>query len=334
MDIIVDGIKLSQYKYTNEDEFETDIIQASKALFGEKSVYIDYKRKISGNNLGSSIPDGFLLDFSNENNPDFYIVEVELAKHDFFKHIFPQITKFFSFFRNNQSRNDLVDKIYTIVESNSDLKNEISKFCKDKEIYKLLKDSIDDNQNILLIIDENKPELPEILNTYKEWGDTVKLEIIKKFVNGSTTVYSMEPEFDELEFYMDTEVENDNADTVVEDGYDENDHLNKKNDTIKEIYNELKRRLLAINNTLKFNPQKYYISIRNNKNIVYIKIRQKKIRLIIMLDPSIIKEKIIKNNVKDLGQGVQIFYNGPCAAVDIDNIDNLDEITDLIKMLL
>ena len=73
MDIIVNGIKLSQYKFTTEEEFETDIVQASKSLFGEKSIYIDYKRKISGISLGSSIPDGFLLDFSDENNPDFYI---------------------------------------------------------------------------------------------------------------------------------------------------------------------------------------------------------------------------------------------------------------------
>jgi predicted transport protein len=344
MNIIVNEQKLSQYKYAFEEEFEKDIVAVSKALFGEKAVYIDYKKKISGNALGASVPDGFLIDFSDENAPDFYIVEVELAKHDFYKHIFPQITKFFAFFSSSQSRGDLLDKIYTIIENDTSVKNEIQKLCPGKEIYKLLKDSIDLKQNILLVIDENKPEFAEIFNTYKEWESTVKLEIIKKFKNAGNVVYTMEPEFDEIEFFMDEEIEkldkNAGIDTAGIDASGNNtsrkeeDHLNGIKESIREIYTKLKSELLALNNSLLFNPQKYYISIRNPKNIVFIKIRQKKIRLIIMLEPGIIYENIRKNTVKDLSQAVQDFYNGPCAAVDIDTIDNLDEIIELLKKLL
>jgi predicted transport protein len=257
---------------------------------------------------------------------------VELAKHDFYRHIFPQITKFFSFFSNSKSRNDLLDKIYTIIESNINIKNDIKRLCKGKEVYKLLKDSIDENQNILLILDENKPELPEIFDTYKEWGSKVKLEIIKKFMNNTNTVYSMDPEFDELEFYVNENIEKEG--TAADSEYQENDHLNRTKDTTREIYTKLKEELLSINPSLIFNPQRYYISVKNNKNIIFIKIRQKKIRLIIMLEPAIIKEKISKNRVKDLSQSVQNFYNGPCAAVDVDNIDNLNEVIELIKLLI
>jgi predicted transport protein len=332
MDIVLDGKKLSQYKYSSEDEFENDIVIYSKALFGKKTVYIDYKKKISGNALGMTVPDGFLIDFSDENSPEFYIVEVELAKHDFYKHIFPQITKFFSFFSNSQSRGDLVDKIYSIVDNDNTIKNSLKSFCKDNEIYKLLKDCIDSNQNILLIIDETKPELPEIFNTYKEWGNMVKLEIIKKFTNGSNTVFSMDPEFDELEFYLDSTI--DKNETINNSDYSEEDHLNKAKDQIKEIYTKIKHDLLSIDSSLVFNPQRYYISIRNTKNIVFIKIRQKKIRLIIMIEPQTIRDNIKKCTIKELSQGVQDFYNGPCAAVDIDDKNNIDEIVELIKKLL
>jgi predicted transport protein len=332
MDIVLDGKKLSQYKYSSEEEFENDIVIFSKALFGKKTVYIDYKRKISGNALGMTIPDGFLIDFSDENSPEFYIVEVELAKHDFYKHIFPQITKFFSFFSNSQSRGDLVDKIYSIIDNNYNIKNDLKSLCKDNEIYKLLKDCIDSNQNILLIIDETKPELPEIFTTYKEWGNMVKLEVIKKFTNGSNTVFSMDPEFDELDFYLDSTI--DTNETINNSDYNEEDHLNKAKDQIKEIYLKIKTNLLLIDSSLVFNPQRYYISIRKTKNIVFIKIRQKKIRLIIMLDPIIISESIKNCNIKELSQGVQDFYNGPCAAVDIDNKNNIDEVIELIKKLL
>lgn len=332
MDIVLDGMKLSQFKYNSEEEFEADIVASSKSLFGKKTVYIDYKRRISGNALGMAIPDGFLINFSDENSPEFYIVEVELAKHDFYKHIFPQITKFFSFFTSSQSRSDLVDKIYSIIDNDDDIKNDIKKHCKGKEIYKLLKDSIDENQNILLIIDENKPELPEIFNTYKEWGNMVKLEIIKKFMCGSNIVFSMEPEFDELDFYIDSTI--DNINTINNSDYKEDDYLSKAKDNIKEIYFEIKSKLLAVNPSLVFNPQRHYISIRNTKNIVYIIIRQKKIRLIVMLDFITVRENIKKCTIKELSQSVQDFYNGSCTAVDIDNKDNIVEITELIKKLL
>ena len=106
----------------------------------------------------------------------------------------------------------------------------------------------------------------------------VKLEIIKKFTNGSNTVFTMEPEFDELDFYIDSKIEK--IDINNDNEYKEEDHLNKAKENIKNIYLEIKSKLLKINSSLIFNPQKYYISIRSTKNIVYIKIRQKKIRLI------------------------------------------------------
>ena len=338
MDIIVNGQKLSQCKYALEEELEKDIVAVSKTLFGEKTVYIDCKKKISGSAMGASIPDGFLIDFSDENAPIFYIVEVELARHDFYKHIFPQITKFFAFFNNSQSQSDLLDKIYAIIDNDASIKNEIQKLCNGKEIYKLLKDSIYHNKNILLVIDENKAEFTEIFKTYKEWESTVKLEIIKKFKNTGNVVYTMEPEFDEIEFFMDEEIEkldkHAGIDTSgIDTSYTEEDHLSGTKESIREIYAKLKSELLALNNSLLFNPQKYYISIRNPKNIVFIKIRQKKIRLIVMLEPGVIYENIRKNSVKDLSQPVQDFYNGPCAAVDIDTIDNLDEIIELLKKL-
>jgi hypothetical protein len=53
-----------------------------------------------------------------------------------------------------------------------------------------------------------------------------------------------------------------------------------------------------------------------------------------MIDPQIISDSIKKCIIKELSQGVQDFYNGPCAAVDIDNKNNIAEIIELIKKLL
>jgi hypothetical protein len=189
MGIILNGSKFEQTIYKLEENFENDIVANSKYLFGEKSVYIDYKRKINTRNLGGSIPDGFLLNLSDIENPIFYLVEVELSTNNFYGHIFPQITKFFAFFKNSQSRNDLLDKIYSIIQTDGNIQKEIKKLANGKEIYKLIKDAIEDNPNILLIIDDNKQELPEIIDTYTDtWGKILKLVIIKKYVKGNDVI--------------------------------------------------------------------------------------------------------------------------------------------------
>jgi hypothetical protein len=52
----------------------------------------------------------------------------------------------------------------------------------DKEIHRFLKDTIENSQNILLILDENKPEVLEVSETYTDtWGKMVKVEILKQY---------------------------------------------------------------------------------------------------------------------------------------------------------
>jgi len=337
MDIIFNGSKFEQIIYKSEEIFEGDIVNNSKILFGEKSVYIDYKRKINTKNIGGSIPDGFLLNLADIENPIFYLVEVELSTHSFYEHIFPQITKFFAFFKNRQSRNDLLDKIYSIIQMDTNIQSEIKKLSNGKEIYKLIKDAIEDNPNILLIIDENKQELPEIIETYTDtWGKILKLEIIKKYINGSNIIFSMDPEFETLDYYMESNVsigigKTDSDDDII---MTEEVYISKFSDKLKAIYSKLKNEVLNIDTDFIFNPTKYYISIKHNKNIVYIEPRKKKFRLVIMLEADVIKRNLKKCKITELSQSVQGFYNGACAAIDLDEINKVEEIISLIKIII
>ena len=74
------------YEYSKESDFEKDVIDHAKEIFGPKSVYIDIKKKIENDNI-LTIPDGYLLDFSFEADPRLYIIENELVIHDPYKHI-------------------------------------------------------------------------------------------------------------------------------------------------------------------------------------------------------------------------------------------------------
>ena len=166
--IYMDGKRFIETEFKTEEDFERVVKEHSKTLFGAKTIFSDLKNKIDSRTLGSSVPDGFLFDFKDEENPEFYLVEVELEQHDFFKHIFPQITRFFAFFRNTTSRNNLIDKLFHIIQSNPTLEEEFKKYLGKKEIYKALKDTIENSQNILLVLDDNKPELQEIFQTYTD----------------------------------------------------------------------------------------------------------------------------------------------------------------------
>jgi len=333
MTLFFNNKKFSEHKYNLEEDFEKLIAENSKLFFGEKTIYIDAKKKIDTKALGGAIPDGFLFDFSVSDSPEFYLIEVELASHDFYRHIFPQITKFFAFFKNNKSQRELIEKIYSVVSTDEFIKKEFRRFLGEKEIYKFINDTIEGSQNILLVIDGDKAELPEIVDTYTDtWGKLVKTIKINVFKNSTEQIFSMSPDFENIDYSY---IQESQISISSEDvSYSEEYHLDGVNDNVKDIYYNLKDNLLKINSNLIFNPQKYYVSIVNNRNVSYFKFRKKKIGIVVMLPFDDIKKIVINHSVRQLSEGVQGFYNGPCAEVEIFEPKLLEEIITLLKPLV
>lgn len=320
----------TEIQFEKESDFEKEVVDNSKLFFGTKTIYIDAKRKIDARSMGKTVPDGFLFDISSKENPEFYLVEVELATHDFFNHIFPQITKFFGFYKNPKSLNDLVEKVFTIVNNDEILREEFKKLIGDKEIYKFIKDTIEQSQNILLIIDDEKKELPEITDTYSDtWGKMVKVILIRKFKYGDEIIYTMHPEFENLEF-----VDIGEKETEENDYYTEKYHLEGASDDIKKVFNNIKIKLTKKYRDIIFNPQKYYISIKANRNVAFFLIRRKKIVLVVMNPERNTKKEIKHHLIKKLSPGIQKFYNGPCCAIIIDSEKHLNEILKLLIRLI
>jgi hypothetical protein len=81
------------HEYASEADFERDIVENSKEIFGLDSLYIDVKRRIGKENI-VTIPDGYLLDFSFPSEPRLYIIENELSSHDPYRHIGQQLLRF------------------------------------------------------------------------------------------------------------------------------------------------------------------------------------------------------------------------------------------------
>ena len=117
--------RIPEVVFDSEKDFEREIFDNYKILFGRNTVLLDAKKEIKGRELGGTIPDGFLFDLSDEKEPKFYLIEVELAKHSFYNHIFPQITKFFAFFKNHEQRLELTTKLYEIINSDTHILSEL-----------------------------------------------------------------------------------------------------------------------------------------------------------------------------------------------------------------
>lgn len=90
--LIFEGSGYVHHEYRRKGDLEKQIIKYSKHIFGDKTVYLDVKKKIGRGNV-ATIPDGYLIDFSFP-QPKLYIVKVELVSNDPFKHIGEQLLKF------------------------------------------------------------------------------------------------------------------------------------------------------------------------------------------------------------------------------------------------
>jgi predicted transport protein len=330
--LIQDGKRYDEIKFSVESDFEEQILAFKETILGKDAIYIDAKKKIGTLALGNTIPDGFLFDLSDPDDFEFYIVEIELEKHDFYNHIFPQITKFFAFFKNSKRQKELVEKLFSTINTDASLKRRFKKYLGQQEIFKFLSDLIDASQNILLVIDGAKPELPEITDTYSDtWGKMVRVLEVKKFGGKEGSIITVDPAFENLEFSYEEGIEDTEKKATQ---YSEEFHLEGSTDVVKQVYKHLKKVVRETDDSYVFNPQKYYVSIKGPKNIVFLKIRKKKIRMIVMLPEKEIRAVISHHSVKTLSQPVQNFYNGPCAAVDVEDMTHIDEIQSLVELVM
>lgn len=317
--------RFTEKEFSKEKDLEDLMFLNNKSLFGQNSIIIEAKKRIDNKTLGGTIPDAFLFDLNDPENPEFYLVEVELAKHSFYNHIFPQITKFFAFYKNPVSQSELIEKLYSLINSDNGLKKEFKDRIGNREIFKFIKDTIENSQNILLVLDNEKPELPEIINTYTDtWGKIVKVTLLKEYTSNSESIISLTPEFANI-VTIDLATEEEKTGPYTEDY-----HLEDSSPEIKEAYRTLHTELTNKIKDIKFNPQRYYISLRKKRNFAFIGIRKKKMTIVAMLDLLSIEDKIKHHKIVPLTESVQKFYNGPCAQIVIIDNSNMNEIINLL----
>jgi len=210
--------------YKRESELEDAVNEVKDALFGNTRIYLDDKKKIGKRGSTNNLPDGYLLDLTNNQDPKIFVVENDLASHQHLKHIAVQILEFSLSFDSSKV------KVKNIIKEMLQKRPKEWKKCEAfarkngfENVDYLLESIIHkkDSFNALLIIDELGDELETVL--ISRFKFPVEVITLKKHKNSQGNIlYEFEPFLNEVT--VDTEqLDIAEIDTIVvparEDGF-------------------------------------------------------------------------------------------------------------------
>lgn len=142
--------------------------------------------------------------------------------------------------------------------------------------------------------------------------DIVEIDFIKKTSNVKVQDIKMESEQNDV-----------NKEVIV---YTEEDHLAKASEEIKKVYEELKNRILELDD-IDVASKKLYIAFKGTRNIVDIELYKNKIKMYINMKKGTLKDPL--NITKDISN-VGHWGNGDYCLF-IDKRDDIDNAVPLIK---
>lgn len=295
MKIILNKEKSTEYKeynYKEEKEFEKDIVEHSKELFGEKTIYIDIKKRLKGKYQKDSIPDGYLIDCTFENDPKLYFVENELRNHSVRDHIGPQLLQFALNYKYNMLKLKEI-----IIKGVYELGYDLDKIAI-KANYRNADDMLtsiitNEKLGVIIPIDEVTDELNEMKTLFRF---NIELLEFKKYTNGNSEQFIFEPfnEPIEIKEMPDNEIE----DTIIvpaeKEGFEREFINNNCWYSISIGINRLdKLKYIAVYQKKPVGAITYYAEISyidlykdTGKYIIYFKDKAKKLPAPIYLNPN------------------------------------------------
>lgn len=211
MKILLNGKEYVEYQYEKEEEFERDVVANARALFGEKTIYIDVKKSLKAKYSNRSIPDGYLFDYTVSDKPKLYFIENELKNHPVKEHICPQLLQFALNYRYN-----LLELKELLIKSIGELGYDIDKISKNanyRNADDMFTSIINNNKlNVIIPIDEISDELREAISYF---NFPIDLREFKKYVCGNSVQFTFEPLQAPYENLRSLKVNNEDIDTII-----------------------------------------------------------------------------------------------------------------------
>lgn len=176
--IISNGAVFNEYRYAKEADYERAVVDNMDAIFGNKGVYFDVKRKIGKSKEGAAIPDGYYLDLQIIDNPVLYFIEIELSTHDLYGHIGEQVLRFS--ISSEMSKHRIKTILKEDAEHSPEKMRRINDFLGESNKYfsfvELLDKVVFDNEvSVIVVIDEVTSHLVKVLSKIKIPADIIEV---------------------------------------------------------------------------------------------------------------------------------------------------------------
>ncbi len=185
------------HEYSLEEEFEKDVLENAVNIFGPRSLYIDIKKRIRNDNI-VTIPDGYLINFSFETEPQLFIVENELVTHDPYRHIGQQLLKFATAYK--ASGREIKEFLLDHILNSNKIKSFIGKQLRRLEFRNVdafLEHLIFETEiRAIIVIDEITPDLENVLSQLSMKTDIIEFQT---FVRGKARLHKYTPLFGDIE---------------------------------------------------------------------------------------------------------------------------------------
>ena len=174
--LIFESRRWIQAPFASEDELENVVRDNAESIFGPSSIYFPKLLFKTGDGAGA-IPDGFVIDLAAR---QWFVVEVELARHGVWTHIAPQVARQIIASTQPISKQLLVE---WVVERAREDVNVLEKFAElgidTLDVRRVLAEILNARPIIGIPIDAVSRDLHEWAQSLK---NEVKLWIVKKYV--------------------------------------------------------------------------------------------------------------------------------------------------------
>ena len=208
------------YAYTKEEEFEQMVVSNADAIFGKDGIYFNIKKRIGTPKKGASIPDGYYLDLTFHDDPQLYLVEIELNSHDVYGHIGEQILRFGISSESDKYKikQHLLQEIHTNTQREAILADFFSKskFNNPSELFDRV--IFDKKPAAIIVIDEATPELAHVMAQL-----TMATEVLEfqTYICGDQRIHRFTPFKDDVLADLTKSADADELDTIVVPARDE-----------------------------------------------------------------------------------------------------------------
>jgi len=190
--LIASSKRFIQAPFNSEEELERVLVDNYEHIFGPSAIYLP-KALIKTPGGYGTIPDGFAFDLSKKK---WFIVEAELAKHDLWNHIAPQVAKQITAASKHETKQYLVDRVVGMFREDQEVRNKFEgEGIELIDVRKVLDQILATVPLLGMPIDSISPDL-------SEWAKSIRLDtklwLIKKYEelgNSANVIYEFPEEY-------------------------------------------------------------------------------------------------------------------------------------------